>query len=101
HFRGHGLDCRAVDSGERAMQLLGRQKYAAVVIQGNGYLGTDPLTLVSDLIDYGNVPVLILLTGSQSSLRRHFGLMSNVECCLLPASLREIRGHLESLIVRS
>lgn len=101
HFCGHGFECRAVDSGERAMELLGRQKYKAVVIQGNGYFGTDPVTLVSDLLDYGNVPVLVLLTGSQSSLRPHFDLMSNVECCLLPASLREIRGHLEAMIARS
>ncbi len=100
HFRGHGLDCRAVDSGERAMHLLNRQKCSAVVVHGSGYFGTDPLTLVCDLIDYGNMPLLILLTPNQASLMTHFNAMPNVACCMLPASLREIRSSLETLIAR-
>jgi CheY-like chemotaxis protein len=100
HFRGHGLDCRAVDNGERAMHLLNRQKFPAVVVHGSGYFGTDPLTLVCDLIDYGNMPLLILLTPSQMSLMTHFDSMPNVACCMLPATLREIRSALETLIAR-
>jgi hypothetical protein len=100
HFRGHGLDCRAVDNGERAMHLLNRQKYSAVLVHGSGYFGTDPWTLVGDLIDYGNMPLLILLTPNQVSLTRHFAAMSNVACCMLPATLREIRSALETLIAR-
>lgn len=100
HFRGHGLDCRAVDNGERAMHLLNRQPYSAVVVHGNGYFGTDPLTLVCDLIDYGNMPLLILLTPGQASLMAHFNSMPNVACCMLPASLREIRIALETLITQ-
>lgn len=98
HFRGHGFDCRAVDSGERAMHLLNRQKCSAVVVHGSGYFGTDPLTLVCDLIDYGNMPLLILLTPNQASLMTHLDDMPNVACCMLPASLREIRSALETLI---
>ena len=85
HFRGHGLDCRAVDNGERAMHLLNRQPYSAVVVHGSGYFGTDPLTLVCDLIDYGNMPLLILLTPAQASLVTHFSSMPNIACCMLPA----------------
>ena len=98
HFRGHGLDCRAVDNGERAMHLLNRQPYSAVVVHGSGYFGTDPLTLVCDLIDYGNMPLLILLTPGQASLMTHLNSMPDVACCMLPASLREIRSALETLI---
>ena len=101
HFRSHELDCRAVDSGERAMHLLNRQMYSAVVVHGSGFSGIEPLTLVCDLIDYGNVPLLILLTQGQSSLMPHFHSMPNVECCMLPASLREIRSALQTLIARS
>ncbi len=100
HFRGHGLECRAVDNGERAMHLLNRQPYSAVVVHGSGYFGTDPLTLVCDLIDYGNTPLLILLTPGQASLISHLNSMPNVACCMLPASLREIRSALETLIAR-
>ncbi len=100
HFRGHGLDCRAVDNGERAMHLLNRQLYSAVVVHGSGYFGTDPLTLVCDLIDYGNMPLLILLTPGQASLMPHLNSMPSVACCMLPASLREIRSALETLIAR-
>jgi len=100
HFRGHGLDCRAVDNGERAMHLLNRQPYSAVVVHGSGYFGTDPLTMACDLIDYGNMPLLILLTPGQASLMPHLNSMPNVACCMLPASLREIRSALETLIAR-
>ena len=98
HFRGHGLDCRAVDSAERAMHLLNRQPYSAVVVHGSGYSGTDPLTLVCDLIDYGNMPLLILLTPGQAALTPHLNSMPNVACCMLPTSLREVRNALETLI---
>ena len=98
HFRGHELDCRAVDSGDRAMHLLHRQQYSAIVIHGSGYFRTDLLSLVSDVLDYGNVPVLVLLTGSQDTLKTHFDQLPTVQCYSLPASLREIRNCLEILL---
>ncbi|MBC7966184.1 MAG: hypothetical protein H7Z17_09690 [Fuerstia sp.] len=100
HFRGHELDCRAVDSGERAMHLLDRRQYSAIVIHGSGYFRTDLLSLVSDVLDYGNVPVLVLLAGSQDSLKTHFDQMLTVQCQSLPASLRDIRNSLEILLAQ-
>lgn len=100
HLRGHGLDCRAVDSGERAMHLLHRQQYSAVVVHGSGYFAADALTLVGDLLDYGNTPLLVLLTPGQMSLITRFDALPNVSCCMLPASLREIRSALETLIAQ-
>lgn len=101
HFRGHELECRAVDSGDRAMHLLHRRQYSAIVIHGSGYFRTDLISLVSDVLDYGSVPVLVLLAGSQDSLKTHFDQMPAVQCLLLPASLREIRNSLEVLLIRS
>ena len=100
HFRAHAFDCRAVDFGDRAMHLLHRQQYSAIVVHGSGYFQTDLLGLVSDVLDYGNVPVLVLLAGGQNSIASHFSQMPVVECRLLPASLREIRNSVESLLAR-
>ena len=100
HFRGHALDCRAVDSGDRAMHLLSREPFSAIVIHGSGYSRTDLMSLVSDVFDYANVPVLVLLAGSQDGLRSPFARISMVQCQSLPASLREIRNSLETLLAR-
>ena len=100
HFRGYGFDCRAVDFGDRAMHLLERQKHSAIVINGSGYIQTDLLSLVSDILDDANIPVLVLLAGSQNSLTPHFNQMPTVESRSLPASLREIRSSLETLLAR-
>lgn len=82
------------------MHLLHRQQYSAIVVHGSGYFQTDLLGLVSDVLDYGNVPVLVLLAGGQNSIASHFSQMPVVECRLLPASLREIRNSVESLLAR-
>ena len=100
HFRGHGFDCRAVESGERAMHLLQREQYAAIVIHGSGHFRTDLLSLVSDVFDYANVPVLVLLAGSQDKLKTQFDQITMVHCQSIPASLREIRNSLEALLAR-
>ncbi len=100
HFRGHAFDCRAVDSGDRAMHLLQRQQYSAIVIHGSGYFLKDLLSLVSDVLDFGNVPVLVLLAGSQNKLKSHFDPVTTVQCQSIPASLREIRKSLETLLAR-
>jgi len=98
HFRSHEFDCRAVDCGDRAMHLLHRQQYSAIVVHGSGYFHLDLQSLVSDILDYGKVPVLVLLAGGQNSLASHFNQMPTVECRSLPASLREIRNSLETLV---
>ncbi len=100
HFRSHELDCRAVDSGDRAMHLLSREQFSAIVIHGSGHSWTDLMSLVSDVFDYANVPVLVLLAGSQDKLRSPFARISMVQCQSLPASLREIRNSLETLLAR-
>lgn len=100
HFRSHKFDCHAVDSGERAMHLLHRRQYAAVLIHGSGFFRSDLMNLVSDVADYSSLPVLVLLAGSQSSLASQFDARSGVQACSLPASLREIRSSLEAVLAR-
>ena len=100
HFRSHEFDCRAVDSGDRAMQMLARQRYAAVLVHGTGFSNVELLALTHDLLDFGNIPILALLAGQQGTLAEHFYSMPEVECRLLPASLREIRSSLEVLLTR-
>jgi CheY-like chemotaxis protein len=100
HFRGHQLDCRAVDSGDRAMHLLQHQVYSAIVVHGSGYSRADLLSLVTDVFDYANIPILVLLAGSQDSLRTYFDQLLTVQCQSLPASLRDIRNSLEGLLAR-
>ena len=100
HFRCHEFECRAVDSGDRALHLLHRHRYSAIVIHGCGFLRTDLLSLVSDVLDYSNLPVLVLLADSQVSLKPHFDRIPTVQCQSLPASLREVRHSLEILLAR-
>ena len=100
HFRSREFDCRAVDNGDRAMNLLQRHQYSAIVVHGSGYFRADLLNLVSDILDYGNVPVLVLLAGSQHTLISNLDQIPTIQCQSLPASLREIRSSLEILLAR-
>ena len=101
HFRGHAFDCRAVDSGDRAMHLLHRQQYSAIVIHGSGYFRTDLLSLVSDVLDYGNVPVLVLLAGSQNTLASHFDTRADSRSVTsFRRRCEKFASSLESLLAR-
>ena len=97
YLRRHDIPCRAAISAENAVSVVLEMKPAAVLISGSGMNPEEIITLVDDLNDMVDAPVLTLLTGSQIKLLSNDHLSSHV--LQYPASLRHIRTELTRILM--
>lgn len=96
YLRRHDIPCRAAISAENAVAVVLGMKPAAVLISGSGMNPEEIITLVDDLNDMVDAPVLTLLTEPQINLLRNDPLSSHV--LQYPASLRHIRTELTRIL---
>lgn len=97
YFRRHDIPCRAAISAENALSVVLGMKPAAVVISGSCMNPEEIITLVDDINDMVDAPILALLTLSQIKLLRNDPLSAHV--MQYPASLRQIREELTSILM--
>ncbi|MEZ6132558.1 MAG: hypothetical protein R3C59_28160 [Planctomycetaceae bacterium] len=97
YLRRHDIPCRAAISAENAVSIVLEMKPAVVLISGSGMNPEEILTLVDDLNDMVDAPILTLLTESQIKLLSNDPLNSHV--LQYPASLRHIRSELSRILV--
>lgn len=97
YLRRHDIPCRAAISAENAVAIVLEMKPAMILISGSGMNPEEILTLVDDLNDMVDAPVLTLLTESQIKLLSNDPLNSHV--LQYPASLRHIRSELTRILL--
>lgn len=96
YLRRHDIPCRAAISAENAVAVVLGMKPAVVLISGSGMNPEEIITLVDDLNDMVDAPVLTLLTEPQINLLRNDPLSAHV--LQYPASLRHIRTELTRIL---
>lgn len=97
YLRRHDIPCRAAVSAENAVAIVLEMKPAMILISGSGMNPEEILTLVDDLNDMVDAPILSLLTESQIKLLHNDPLNSHV--LQYPASLRHIRSELTRILL--
>lgn len=97
YLRRHDIPCRAAISAENAVAIVLEMKPAMILISGSGMNPEEILTLVDDLNDMVDAPILTLLTESQIKLLNNDPLNSHV--LQYPASLRHIRSELTRILL--
>ena len=97
YLRRHDIPCRAAISAENAVQTVLSMKPAAVLLSGSCMNPEEIITLVDDLNDMVDAPVLALLTLSQINLLSNDPLSAHV--LQYPASLRQIRESLTNILL--
>lgn len=96
YLRRHDIPCRAAISAENAVAVILEMKPAAVLISGSCMNPEEIITLIDDINDMVDAPVLALLTESQIKLLSNDPLSAHV--LQYPASLRQIREELTSIL---
>ncbi|MEQ9410604.1 MAG: HTTM domain-containing protein [Fuerstiella sp.] len=97
YLRRHDIPCRAAISAENALSVVLNMKPAAVLLSGSCMNPEEIITLVDDLNDMVDAPILALLTMSQIKLLRNDPLSAHV--LQYPASLRQIREELTTILM--
>ena len=97
YLRRHDIPCRAAVSAENAVSVVLNMKPAAVLISGSMMNPEEIITLVDDLNDMVDAPILVLLTGSQIKLLSNDPLAAHV--LQYPASLRQVRSELTTILL--
>lgn len=97
YLRRHDIPCRAATSTENAVSVVVNMKPAAVLLSGSCLNPEEIITLVDDLNDMVEAPVLALLTLSQIKLLSNDPLSAHI--LQYPASLREIREALTGILL--
>lgn len=96
YLRRHDIPCRAAISAENAVSVILEMKPAAVLISGSCMNPEEIITLIDDINDMVDAPVLALLTESQIKLLSNDPLSAHV--LQYPASLRQIREELNVIL---
>lgn len=97
YLRRHDIPCRAAISPENALAVILEMKPSAVMISGSGLNPEEIITLIDDINDMIEAPILALLTESQIKLLANDLLSAHV--LQYPASLRQIRSDLTRILV--
>ena len=97
YLRRHDIPCRAAISAENAVAVVLGMKPAAILISGSCMNPEEIITLVDDVNDMVDAPILALLTESQIKLLSNDPLSAHV--LQYPASLRHIRGELNRILI--
>lgn len=97
YLRRHDIPCRAAISAENAVSVVLGMKPAAVLISGSCMNPEEIITLVDDLNDMVDAPILALLTEPQIKLLSNDPLSAHV--LQYPASLRHIRAELTRILI--
>ncbi|MEZ6122922.1 MAG: hypothetical protein R3C49_07070 [Planctomycetaceae bacterium] len=97
YLRRHDIPCRAAISADNAVNVVLEMKPAAVLLSGSGMNPEEIITLVDDINDMVDAPILALLTESQIKLLSNDPLSAHV--LQYPASLRHIRSELNRILV--
>ncbi len=97
YLRRHDIPCRAAMSAENAVSIVLNMKPAAVLLSGSCMNPEEILTLIDDINDMVDAPILALLTLSQIKLLSNDALSAHV--LQYPASLRQVREELTLILM--
>jgi len=97
YLRKHDIPCRAAMSAENAVSIVLNMKPAAVLLSGSCMNPEEILTLIDDINDMVDAPVLALLTVSQINHLSNDALSAHV--LQYPASLRQVREELSLILM--
>ena len=95
YFRQHDILCRAATTCENALTLTATIRPAAVLVAGTQMQAEDLATLLEDLEDISEAPILILASELQARYLAEIGLSAHT--LLYPMSPRDIRHALHRM----
>lgn len=96
YFRKHDIVCRAATTTENALTLASTIKPVAILVAGTQMQSEELATLVEDLEDINNAPILALTSELQASRLATLGL--SVRTMQYPMSPGEVRRTLGDLL---
>lgn len=96
YFRLYDIPCRAVSSAENALSIATQQKPCAVIVSGILMSSDELATLVEDLVDLSEFPVIALLSPLQHRRLAHLSQVARV--LHYPTSPENIRAALQSVM---
>ena len=100
YFRRHDIPCKAAPNPETAFSMIAESKPVAIVLSGSRFRATQLGTLVEDLADAADVPILAIASARQQQvIPNEAGYPATL--LLPPTSPREIRAALNRLMFES
>ena len=97
YLRRHDIPCRAATSPENALSVVRQMKPAAILVSCSCLTPDEIITLLNDLNDMVEAPILALLTLPQIKQVSNEQISAHV--LQYPASLRQIRAELTSILL--
>lgn len=96
YLRGHDIPCKAATNTETAFEIVSRIKPVAIVVSGSRFKAAEMGTLIEDLADAADVPVLAVVSRAQQQWFAELDLPARF--LQYPSSPREIRVELNDLL---
>lgn len=96
YFRGHDIPCKAADNAETAFAIVSKLKPVAIVVSGSRFKAAELATLIEDLADAADVPILAVVSRAQQRCFEELNLPARF--LQYPSSPREIRIELSDLL---
>lgn len=96
YLRGHDIPCKAATNTETAFDIVSRIKPVAIVVSGSRFKAAEMGTLIEDLADAADVPVLAVVSRAQQKCFAELDLPARF--LQYPSSPREIRVELSKLL---
>ncbi|MCA9050860.1 MAG: hypothetical protein KDA89_19115 [Planctomycetaceae bacterium] len=97
YLRRHDIPCRAATSPETALSIVRQMKPAAILVSCSCLTPDEIVTLLNDLNDMVEAPVLALLTLPQIKQVSNEQITAHV--LQYPASLRQVRAELTAILL--
>ena len=97
YLRRHDIPCRAATSAENALSIVRQMKPAAILVSCSCLTPDEIITLLNDLNDMVEAPILALLTLPQIKQVSNEKITAHV--LQYPASLRQIRAELTGILL--
>lgn len=96
YFRKHDIPCKAATNSETAFAIVSQMKPVAIVISGSRFQSAQLETLIDDLDDAAEVPILAVVSTSQR--KRLQKMETPARLLQYPSTPREIRVELSDLL---
>ena len=99
HLRSHAFQCVAVPEPGAALTAISRNRFDVILLHSSGLSSKNMIDFCEDVADLTGRPVVVLLRASQTHAIDHLSQIRGVSCLVLPASLKEVRRQVESVMV--
>lgn len=99
YLRRHDIPCRAAATASHAVTMVLSRKPGVILLSGSCLPAEQIHSLIADLNDVAETPILALLTESQQNILRESTLSARV--LSYPASLRHVRTELTSIMLEA